>query len=240
MSAVVPNLPSPDVVRAAKKMVHFPDIIADPVLKQLFIDFLEAEMMHENFLFWLDVEEFKTIEDHNARIAFFEHIYNKYLGPNAELEMCIAGRRRAYIDNNRSNPPLNVFDNVQHDVFIAMSQECVPRFCRSEIYLSYLVSKPDSPRTRFSRQKLQEFFGMEIDGLLYRVELVQVVSNPGFERSGRKRKRQKKDPHLRKMGDKLADPTKENKDHHHHHSHSGSSISQGDVGGGGGRRGERK
>ena len=44
---------------------------------------------------------------------------------------------------------------------------------------------------------------MEIDGLLYRVELVQVVSNPGFERSNRKRKRQKKDPHLRKMGDKV-------------------------------------
>ena len=46
---------------------------------------------------------------------------------------------------------------------------------------------------------------MEIDGLLYRVELVQVVSNPGFERSNRKRKRQKKDPHLRKIGDKVRD-----------------------------------
>jgi len=239
MAAVVPNLPSPDVVRAAKKMVHFPDIIADAILKQLFIDFLEAEMMHENFLFWLDVEEFKTIEDQNARVAFFEHIYNKYLGPNAELEMCIAGRRRAYIDNNRASPPLNVFDNVQHDVFIAMSQECVPRFCRSEIYLSYLVSKPDSPRTRFSRQKLQEFFGMEIDGLLYRVELVQVVSNLGFERSNKKRKRQKKDPHLRKMGDKLSDPTKHGESSNnptHNTTHTPGLVD----GGGAPRRGERK
>ena len=120
--------------------------------------------------------------------------------------MCIAGRRRAFIESNRENPPVNVFDNVQHDVFVAMSQECVPRFCRSELYLSYLVNKPDSPRTRFSRQKLQEFFGMELHGLLYRVELVQVVQAPGYERSNRKRKRQRKMPELKKMSDKFADP----------------------------------
>jgi hypothetical protein len=199
-------LPDPDVVRMAKKTVHFNDIIEDAALKQLFIDFLEAEMMHENFLFWLDVEEYKSIKDPDQRKSFFNHVYDKYLGPNAELEMCIAGRRRAFIESNRENPPVNVFDNVQHDVFVAMSQECVPRFCRSELYLSYLVNKPDSPRTRFSRQKLQEFFGMELHGLLYRVELVQVVQAPGYERSNRKRKRQRKMPELKKMSDKFADP----------------------------------
>ena len=57
----LPSLPTADDVRGAKKIVHFPDIIVDPDLKQLFIDFLEAEMMHENFLFWLDVEEYKTV-----------------------------------------------------------------------------------------------------------------------------------------------------------------------------------
>mmetsp|Transcript_12677 Transcript_12677/g.17047 ORF Transcript_12677/g.17047 Transcript_12677/m.17047 type:complete len:236 (+) Transcript_12677:143-850(+) len=202
------NLPSADDVRGAKKIVHFPDIIADPDLKQLFIDFLEAEMMHENFLFWLDVEEYKTIKDRRQSKAFFEHIFKKYLGPNAEMEMCIAGRRRAFIEKNRDAPPPNVFDYVQQDVYVAMSQECVPRFCKSEIYLSWLVNKPDSPRTRFSRQKLQEFFGMEINGLLYRAELVQVVSNPGYEKSVRKRKRTKKTKVYAQAGDKFYDPSK--------------------------------
>mmetsp|Transcript_12676 Transcript_12676/g.17043 ORF Transcript_12676/g.17043 Transcript_12676/m.17043 type:complete len:236 (+) Transcript_12676:143-850(+) len=202
------NLPSADDVRGAKKIVHFPDIIADPDLKQLFIDFLEAEMMHENFLFWLDVEEYKTIQDRKQARSFFEHIYNKYLGPSAELEMCIAGRRRAFIEKNRDSPAPQVFDFVQQDVFVAMSQECVPRFCKSELYVSWLVNKPDSPKTRFSRQKLQEFFGMEISGLLYRVELVQVVHNPGYERSVRKRKRTKKTKVYAQAGDKFYDPSK--------------------------------
>ena len=65
------------------------------------------------------------------------------------------------------------------------------------------MNKPDSPRTRFSRQKLQEFFGMEIEGLLYRVELIAVVQEPGYERSRRKRAKQKRMKHLAVMSDKV-------------------------------------
>lgn len=200
-----PFHPSPKKM-AAKNIVRFPDIIADLTLKELFIEFLENELMQENFFFWLDVEEFKKIEDQNARKAFFEYIFNKYLAPNAELELCIAGRKRAYIDDNRESPPLSVFDDVQHDVLISITHNCVPRFFQSEIYMSYLENKPDSPRTLFSRHKLEDFFGMEVNGLLYRVELVQVVSNPGFDRSSRRRKRLKRD--LREIGEKLCVPPK--------------------------------
>jgi len=65
------------------------------------------------------------------------------------------------------------------------------------------MNKPDSPRTRFSRQKLQEFFGSEIEGLVYRVELIQLVQEPGFERSRRKRSKQRKMKHLAVLSDNV-------------------------------------
>tara|TARA_R110002050_G_scaffold28911_1_gene74560 strand:- start:105 stop:365 length:261 start_codon:yes stop_codon:yes gene_type:complete len=62
MAAVPPmKLISPEVVKLAKKDVHLPEIVQDATLKQLFLDFLEKEMMHENFLFWLDVEEYNKV-----------------------------------------------------------------------------------------------------------------------------------------------------------------------------------
>jgi len=60
-SGTCANLITPEVVKLAKKDVHLPDIVADPTLRQLFVDFLEKEMMHENFLFWLDVEEYNKV-----------------------------------------------------------------------------------------------------------------------------------------------------------------------------------
>mmetsp|Transcript_13773 Transcript_13773/g.39172 ORF Transcript_13773/g.39172 Transcript_13773/m.39172 type:complete len:236 (+) Transcript_13773:91-798(+) len=207
--AGVPKLISPEVVKLAKKDVHLPEIVSDATLRQLFIDFLEKEMMHENFLFWLDVEEYTKVKDEGERKKTFEVIYDKFLKSNAEMEMCISGRRRVAIESKREKPTPDIFAAVQHDVWVALTTECVPRFCRSEIFLSYLMNKPDSPRTRFSRQKLQEFFGMEIEGLLYRVELIQIVQEPGYERSRRKRVKQKKMKHLAVLSDKFAEPTKQ-------------------------------
>ena len=62
-------------------------------------------------------------------------IYDKFLKSNAEMEMCISGRRRVAIESKRENPPKNIFAAVQHDVWVALTTECVPRFCRSEIFL---------------------------------------------------------------------------------------------------------
>ena len=55
-------------------------------------------------------------------------------------------------------------------------------------FITSLENAPDSPRTAFSRQKLSEFFGEDIEGSLCKSELIKCVTKKGFFKSRRGRR----------------------------------------------------
>jgi len=188
-----------------RRVLSLEEVVADERLMQLFVDYLEVEMVLENFLFWLDVEKFKTSKL-SERKAFFDQIFRKYIAINAECEIYIYSQWREEIESQSQDPPLHIFDRLQQEVFMSLSQ-ILPRFTRTETYQSFASNRPDSPRTRLSRQKLEQFFGMELKGTLIRNEIVQLVEVPAYEKSLFKRRRQKKVAGMKRTAEKLVEPS---------------------------------
>mmetsp|Transcript_24404 Transcript_24404/g.68429 ORF Transcript_24404/g.68429 Transcript_24404/m.68429 type:complete len:300 (+) Transcript_24404:154-1053(+) len=160
-------------------------IVKDPLLCQLFEKFSDQEFAGENFKFWLAAESYKVIDNDAMRKEALENIYTKYFHPNTDTEVNLSGEERLAVESARklAAPPREVFDDVQISVWINLSTELLPRFLRSDLLYRFFSDRPDSPSTEISRRKLEDFFGMCIEGPLKRVEIIKVVRTRGFKKN---------------------------------------------------------
>ena len=88
-----------DVSRASvTKGPNIEAILKDPVNLNYFKKFCMEEMSMENLLFWLEVEEFKSIEAPTYKSSIAKKLFNKYIKPGApqQLGNWAAPRRDAH------------------------------------------------------------------------------------------------------------------------------------------------
>ncbi|CAG8436055.1 17158_t:CDS:1 [Funneliformis caledonium] len=158
----------------AKKLQQ---ILEDPSLRSLFMEFLKANFCEENLLFLLEVQTFKSryntkfneigeMRDHQEQQNLIDDaftIYHKFLAPGSPHELNIDhGLRQKMVqymtnitslDDSAANPITNLlYDKIQDTIFRLMATDSVPKFSKTDKYLSQ-IKKFDGHSTEYNIQK---------------------------------------------------------------------------------------
>ena len=96
-----------------------------------FKEFLIAEFSCENLLFFLDVEEYRQIEDTAQRQAAAQHLFNTYILEDAILEVNINFKSKRTIHAGIVAPSVYTFDRAQEEIYHLMESDSFARFRKS-------------------------------------------------------------------------------------------------------------
>ncbi|KAE9356057.1 hypothetical protein PF008_g3775 [Phytophthora fragariae] len=131
----------------------FASVLRHGVLTQRFQAFLESEHSDENFLFFLDIEKFRVMEDDQERRELSSHIRTQYLQPDAPKEVNLpAGIRDGLLEKMDKLTPADVvettfFDEACDEIMRLMVKDSFPRFKKS-LHFQNIVDTLDPNTTR--------------------------------------------------------------------------------------------
>ncbi|CAL8279678.1 unnamed protein product [Lota lota] len=116
----------------------FDKLMACPVGRAAFRQFLRTEFSEENMLFWLACEEFtketnKTAIEEKARV-----IYEDYISILSPKEVSLDSRVREVINRNMLEPSTHTFDDAQLQIYTLMQRDSYPRYMNSPAYRNLL------------------------------------------------------------------------------------------------------
>ncbi|CAG8665845.1 1367_t:CDS:2, partial [Ambispora leptoticha] len=146
----------PGIIKQESSTKRLQQILEDPTLCSLFMNFVKANFCEENLLFLLDVKEFKSKYGHQLNeaeqkllISDALQIYNKYLAPVCPHELNIDHALRQqmiqYMTNNNETQPttitLDIYDKIEDTIFRLMASDSIPKFIRTEKYLNAVYEK---------------------------------------------------------------------------------------------------
>lgn len=132
-----------DVSRASMKghgPMSFENILADPVNLKYFKQFCIQEMSVENLLFWLEVEDYRTIDAPEYRAFVAKKVYRKYIQPDAPMGIAVNDRTRKEIKLTK-NPESTMYNKLQEEVLLSMKMDIFSRFVDDELYAQLLALK---------------------------------------------------------------------------------------------------
>jgi len=115
------------------------DILKHPQLSPLFKEYLRSVVCVEAYCFFMEVEEFKEIEDISQRITLAHIIFDKYFRPESQYEIHVEGTLVAMIKENLDRPDKETFDLVQQLILITLQGTCLPNFLSWELYQSFIA-----------------------------------------------------------------------------------------------------
>eukprot|EP01103_Thecamoeba_quadrilineata_P009544 TRINITY_DN19309_c0_g1_i1.p1 TRINITY_DN19309_c0_g1~~TRINITY_DN19309_c0_g1_i1.p1 ORF type:complete len:183 (-),score=26.09 TRINITY_DN19309_c0_g1_i1:152-700(-) len=117
------------------------DIVKHPQLSILFHKYLKTIFSNEILSFFMDVEEFRDIEELSARKAKAHQVISKYFSRDSDTEISISSEDLEKIKANVATCPTEMFNKVQQHVFLTLVDDCLPNFFQWELYTSF-VSDP--------------------------------------------------------------------------------------------------
>ncbi|EOD19245.1 hypothetical protein EMIHUDRAFT_444936 [Emiliania huxleyi CCMP1516] len=128
-------------------MLTLEEVLADPVNLNYFKRFCMSEMSTENLLFWLEVQEYRSIKAPDYRGFVARKVYRKYIKQGAPqqigLGQAAVDEIRAAIEHGSSADggasrgavySAALFDVVQASVMSTMRMDIFPRFIESPDY----------------------------------------------------------------------------------------------------------
>ncbi|CAL1291943.1 unnamed protein product [Larinioides sclopetarius] len=143
--------------------VSFENVLEDPIGLKTFTEFLKREFSAENIMFWVACKQYSTLTDKQQRIKLAKEIYDLHLRPGAAEAVNINSHTRQYVLLNLQNPPPDLFQQAEKEIFTLMKFDCYQRFLKSELYeecvaaeklgkplpCTYLTNSKSPSRTRF-------------------------------------------------------------------------------------------
>ncbi|XP_023335310.1 regulator of G-protein signaling rgs-2 [Eurytemora carolleeae] len=104
---------------------------------RLFLQFLKQEHSDENLMFWIACERLKKVVEEERFKSFVEDIFNKFLTSSSTHEVSLDSRVKEQLNNNRSSPNRDIFDEAQGKIYSLMHRDSYPRFLISPLYNSF-------------------------------------------------------------------------------------------------------
>ena len=153
VSGVVPSSPNTNkasrrsMVRRTLKtpqqlIVDLDSLLSDDRGINALLKFMTSEYSVENILFILDVFQFKelVLNPHDLKI-YCKSIYQKYIAPNAELEINIDAPFRAQVQSRLLSPSRDMFDPVLTEITKLITLCTFPRFLQSPECKELLIQR---------------------------------------------------------------------------------------------------
>lgn len=130
-------------------------LLKDIVCIQYFRQFLTFEQKVENMLCWVEIELFQDGASPQLMLQA-QRIYDKYLSPDAELEVRIPDdvKARVFYAIEQDSVSPDTFGEVQHEIFLLMNED-FPRFLASESCKQCLRELEREEQLRFVLEKSQ-------------------------------------------------------------------------------------
>ena len=130
------NESRPTKEQIASWATKFENLLKDKEGCKLFLQFLQEEYNEENLLFWLEVEDLKTL-DLPSQASKAKTIYFNFIKPMSVNEVNITATARAKIEEKIQVDSLdaNLFDSAQSQVYQMMLRQSYPRFLTSELLM---------------------------------------------------------------------------------------------------------
>ncbi|XP_070209927.1 regulator of G-protein signaling 12-like isoform X2 [Littorina saxatilis] len=128
-----------EVGRVAGWAVGFPRLLADPVGRSIFTEFLKKEFSEENIVFWTAVDAYKQITDEETRGTRAREIFSTHLGVQASDPVNVDSKARQLAELYLDSPTLSMFDVAQQQIFQLMRTDSYSRFLKSDLYKGHLM-----------------------------------------------------------------------------------------------------
>eukprot|EP01103_Thecamoeba_quadrilineata_P002968 TRINITY_DN12808_c0_g1_i1.p1 TRINITY_DN12808_c0_g1~~TRINITY_DN12808_c0_g1_i1.p1 ORF type:complete len:182 (-),score=32.10 TRINITY_DN12808_c0_g1_i1:126-671(-) len=114
------------------------EVLEHPQLVILFQKYLKSTLSHEPLYFYMDVEEYRTIQDPSARRAKAHQIHSKYFSSDSCYEISASSQDVLRIQNQLTESPQDLFREVQREVLVGLTDDCLPNFLKWELYGSFV------------------------------------------------------------------------------------------------------
>ncbi|KAM6948154.1 regulator of G-protein signaling 20 isoform 2-T2 [Aplochiton taeniatus] len=118
----------------------FDKLMACPVGRNAFRQFLRTEFSEENMLFWLACEEFSMESNNSAIEEKARLIYEDYVSILSPKEVSLDSHVREVINKNMLEPTCHTFDDAQLQIYTLMQRDSYPRYMNSQVYKNLLNS----------------------------------------------------------------------------------------------------
>jgi len=114
------------------------DILRHPQLAILFQGYLKSIFCNEALCFFMDVEEYKDIDDPEIRKTRAKVLFDKYFTVGSDYELNTGEDLLAKLREALKNPKKDSFDEVQQHVFVTMVDDCLPNFLTWDLYFEFV------------------------------------------------------------------------------------------------------
>lgn len=118
------------------------EILGEEDLALLFREFLHQLKCAENLSFYVEVEEYKTLESQSERSERATKIWNKFLSNESMTPINIDSKCRQRIQSALQSGEIDVFDEASEFVYGMLSFDCYRKFIASETYNKWLSAFP--------------------------------------------------------------------------------------------------
>jgi hypothetical protein len=111
------------------------EMLTEVIPTQFFLEFCLNDYCAENVLFYLDIYNFRSIDDAETRKVCAELMFNKYLNDNAPLKLNLPSLLIADISTSlSSNVEHTFFDKIYCCILQILKKHTYPRYLKSQYY----------------------------------------------------------------------------------------------------------
>lgn len=129
----------PSADQVAQWSTKFEELLQHEGGRRFFDVFLQQEHSEENLMFWSEVNRLRDVKDQKLFTIHAREIYLEFLKPMSSKEINIGGQTRKKIEEDLQNdPPRDVYEVAQIQVYNLMQRQSYPRFLASDLFTSIL------------------------------------------------------------------------------------------------------
>jgi len=110
---------------------HF---LHDPHYYQLFFKWATDNLCSENLLFYVDVENYKNIQDEEEAKKEAERIYQMYIKDDADYQVNLDFESKKEVSDGLHSPSRSIFDQSQYTVHELIKYDLLSKFLDSDDY----------------------------------------------------------------------------------------------------------
>lgn len=131
-----------------KKEITLQDVLSNDLYRKYFKVHITKEFAVENLVFWEEVQIYKEIKDENVRKERIVKMIDIFFQENSIYEVNTSKKRIKEITDNKDKADINIFQEVENDVYESCFIDAFIRFSATEEFVEMTTPKK-KPKTSY-------------------------------------------------------------------------------------------
>eukprot|EP01133_Synstelium_polycarpum_P008177 gene8177-9613_t len=117
--------------------VGLEQIVQNKPLALTFRRFLYERYNNENFSFWLEAENYRSVASEELLLRRSREIFDKYFNAESKYELNIDHIQKRELESKISTPTTDLFLPIQGTIRKLMEMEAIPLFLKTDSYKKF-------------------------------------------------------------------------------------------------------